>query len=87
MLQIFAVTLAAAAGAYLGFVVAAWQWDRRRKQGEQDACWRDHARRQPEQAEDEVAVVTYCDCPIPRFLQEYLLRDGGVIAPRLRRPH
>ena len=87
MLQIFVVALAAAIGAYLGFAVAAWQWDRRRKQEEQDACLRDHARGQPEEAEDEVTVVTYCDCPIPRFLQEYLLRDGGIIAPRPRRPH
>lgn len=87
MLHILAVALAAAAGAYLGFSVAAWQWERRRRQGERDACWRDHARGQPEQAEDEAAAATCCDCPIPRALQERLLRDGGIIAPRPRRPH
>lgn len=87
MLHIFAVALAAAAGAYFGFSFAAWQWERRRKQGERDTCCGDHARGQPEQAEDEVAAATRCDCPIPRDLLEDLLRDGGFIVPRPRRPH
>lgn len=95
MLHIVAVALAAAAGAYLGFAVAAWQWERRRRQGERDAYWREHTRGQPEamreltqkQAEDEAAAATRCDCPIPRDLQERLLRDGGIIAPRPRRTH
>lgn len=87
MLHILAVALAAAAGAYLGFSVAAWQWERRRRQGELDAYWREHARGQSEQAEDEAAAATCCDCPIPRDLQERLLRAGGIIAPRPRRPH
>ena len=86
MLHILAVAIAAAAGAYLGFSAAAWQWERRRRQGERDAYWREHARGQLE-ADDEAAAATRCDCPIPRGLQERLLREGGIIAPRPRRRH